>query len=217
MGGDVSDDGVSSAGDRGEVRAYRRRMPVFTDGDACTHLHVVEVGRVKLVASQASGRETILDIVEPGRVVCSGAFLQGQGYCCTAVADSDGTQVRAISREAVCAALGETSPLVFELLDAATARAERMCRRVREVTSGSVPQRVAALLARLARERSATSASPSSLRLTRQDIADLCGTTVESAIRAMRTLERAGLVSSTSDGIVVHDVTALARRSIRAR
>jgi CRP-like cAMP-binding protein len=199
--------------DRGVNRTHSRGAKLFDEGDVAGDLHVVEQGAVKLVARQPDGRETILHIVEEGEVVCPGAFLRGKPYCCSAVCESDSTTVRTISRAEVCAGLDDVAPSTFAILEAAAMRATAMCQRVVEVSSGSVLQRVAKLLLRLANTTAAGPGEPSrvSHRLTRQEIADLCGTSIESAIRAMRDLESRGFVSTDEQGIAVHDRSALNR------
>jgi CRP/FNR family transcriptional regulator len=80
-----------------------------------------------------------------------------------------------------------------------------------------VQQRVCALLLRLV-EQAGTPLPEGqtriALKLSRQDLADLCGTTLESAIRIMTRLSREGTVRTTASGFVVRDrlkLEALAR------
>ena len=47
------------------------------------------------------------------------------------------------------------------------------------------------------------------MRLSRQDIADLCGTTVESSIRTMRRFETDGLLKTSAGSILIRDLEAL--------
>jgi CRP/FNR family transcriptional regulator len=185
----------------GSERSYKRRSYLFYEGDPAEAYGVVTKGRVKLVRTHASGKETILDIVEEGGVLCTGATWLGGCYCCSAVADDD-TVVRIIPREEVRAEVN-VSPAIERLLDETAGRAAEMCQRVSESTCGRVDQRIASLLLRLSERRGEKVDGGVLLktRLTRQDIADLCGTTVESAIRVMRRLEGSGILERREDGI----------------
>jgi CRP/FNR family transcriptional regulator len=47
------------------------------------------------------------------------------------------------------------------------------------------------------------------VRLTRQDLADMTGVTLETAIRIMSQLKRARLVSGTAKRLIIHDLPRL--------
>jgi CRP/FNR family transcriptional regulator len=195
----------------GVSRRFGNRSFVFLEGDEASSYAIVETGRVKLVHTQPSGRETILEIVEEGGVLCSGAVWSGGTYCCSAMAESDDTVVRIVPRGVVKHALSGCPAVAERLLDNTARRAMAMCKRVGEATSGKVEQRVAALLLRMAENlgMQTDEGVVVTTRLSRQDIADLCGTTVESAIRTMRKLESDGVLKTSAGSILIRDLDAL--------
>jgi CRP/FNR family transcriptional regulator len=197
----------------GVTRRFGKKSFVFLEGQPAASYAIVQSGRVKLVQTQPSGRETILEIVEEGGVLCSGAVWTGDRFCCSAVADSDDTLVRIVPRAVVKNAVSKCPLIAQDLIDDTARRAMAMCRRVGEATSGKVEQRVAALLIRMAENLGmrVDEGVAVTTRLSRQDIADLCGTSVESAIRTMRKLEEDGVVSTDAGTILVRDMEALER------
>jgi len=87
-----------------------------------------------------------------------------------------------------------------------TDRGLGMCRRVEELSGGQVEQRIALLLLKLADKSGVVRPGEGiqiPIRLSRQDLADLCATTVETAIRVMSRLDKDGVVRSTRTGFVV--------------
>jgi len=195
----------------GVSRRFGSKSFVFLEGEMATSYAVVESGRVKLVHTQPSGRETILEIVEEGGVLCSGAVWDGAAYCCSAMADADNTVVRIVPRTVVRRAVDGCPAIAGRLLDSTARRAMAMCKRVSEATSGKVEQRVAALLLRMAENlgMQTDEGIVVTTRLSRQDIADLCGTTVESSIRTMRRFEADGLLKTSAGSILIRDLDAL--------
>jgi CRP-like cAMP-binding protein len=51
------------------------------------------------------------------------------------------------------------------------------------------------------------------LRLPRQQLADILGVAKETAVRALATLKQQGLVSSKGQAIIIHDLEALPRKT----
>jgi CRP-like cAMP-binding protein len=107
----------------------------------------------------------------------------------------------------------ERSPAAsLALLQEAARREHALTRRIEELSSGHVERRVAALLARLAEQVGVERPGEGlwlPIVLSRQDLADLCGTTVETAIRTMTRLGRDGLVRSAERGFLIRDLDRL--------
>lgn len=195
----------------GRRRTVPRRGRVFVEGSPPEGFAFVVSGRVKLVCSQPSGRETILDFVEDGGLICANAVFAGCAHCCTAVATTD-TEIVEVSRATVEQACGAAPPVVQALLAATTERGMTLCRRVGEVAGGKVGRKIALVLLRLSEGTEAVGGErrlPATL--TRQDIAELCGTSVETAIRLVRDLERQGLVRQEGRRLVLPEPARLRR------
>ena len=92
-------------------------------------------------------------------------------------------------------------------------RAETMLRRLQELTTESVEQRLARALLRLAREagRPVTAGMQVDFALSRQDLAELAGATLYTVSRTLSGWERAGIVEGGRRRVVVRDLAQLAR------
>jgi CRP-like cAMP-binding protein len=170
-------------------------------------------GRAKLARTSESGREVILDTCGEGELLCGSAACAGLRYCCTAAALHAPAAVLALPRRAVLDAMEHNPGVALALLEEASRRESHLARRIEELSSGHVERRVAALLLRLAEQLGVPRADDGTwipVSLSRQDLADLCGTTVETAIRTMTRLRRDGVVRSAGGGFIVADLRRLA-------
>jgi len=118
----------------------------------------------------------------------------------------EGSEIVVLPRRDVLA-LVERSPMAARaFMREITGRGVNMCQRVEELAGIKVEQRIAMLLLKLA-DRAGVPLQKGGIRvpvpLSRQDIADLCGTTIETSIRVMSGLRKKGVVTNAARGFVV--------------
>jgi CRP/FNR family transcriptional regulator len=184
----------------------------WTEGQSSDDFAFVIQGRVKLVKTSESGREAILEMTNPGELLCGSTVICYAPHCCSSLAMERGTEVLLLPRRDVLELVERSPTAARALMRELTDRGINMCRRVEELTGGQVEQRIALLLLKLATKSGVVRAADGihvPIRLTRQDLADLCATTVETAIRVMSRLEKQDVVRTTADGFLVRDRAAL--------
>jgi len=195
---------------RAELRALHRTHPIWSEDDPAEVFSFLLSGNAKLVRRSADGRETILDLCFCGRMICAGAVCASGRYCCHAVAMNE-CQILEVPRRDLLQLVQRHPPLTSVFLREATCRATGLCQRIDEIASGQIDRRLALLLLRLLDEigTPVNGAELIPLALSRQELAGLCGTTVETAIRLMRKFQRQGTVITEADGFLVTDRPAL--------
>lgn len=197
-----------------ETRTLGRGEGVWRQGQATDSFDFVVRGHVKLVKSYPNGRRAILEVLQPSDLLCGAAVCMYAPYCCTAVAGEDGTEVTRVPRRALMETLERSPAGSRAFLGEIACRGVNACQRVEELSAGRVEQRIATLLLRLA-ERAGSWRDDSSVRvpvpLTRQDIAELCGTTLETAIRVMSRLSKEQILGAATRGILIRDIEGLRR------
>ena len=194
------------------VRVYEKGDVVFAEGDPSDHLFTILSGRVKVAKMVAAGREVILEIFGPGDPLGAVVAYEGLPYPATAVATE--RSLCLIVRRAAFFDLMEKHPsLVRGFLVGMAQRIVELTRRIPEVAGGKVESRFAHLFLKLADRMGQPGQSGIfvPLPLSRQELAELAGTTIETSIRIMSRWGKEGIVSTERDGFLVKDPVALER------
>lgn len=193
------------------AKSYRRGDVVFREGDESTHLYTVLNGRIKVVKLTQGGQEAILEIFGAGDPLGAVVAYEGRPYPASAIVMEDATCLQ-IERNAYFALLEEHPSLVRGVLSGLNLRLVELTRRITELMGGRVENRMARLLMRLGQEfgRPEPGGIFVPMSLTRQEIADMTGTTVETCIRVMSRWSKDGLVLTEDKGFRILDPDALA-------
>lgn len=192
-------------------REYVKGTRIFSEGDPSSFLYTIIKGRVKIVKSIPAGKELILEILGAGDPLGAVAAYESRPYPASAFALEDTTCL--VSRQAGFLGLLETCPtLVRGLLVGFSFRLIELTTRLSELTGSRVEARLAQLFLKLA-DRLGKPQGGGQVRiplsLSRQDLADLAGTTIETSIRIMSRWGKGGLVMTEDDGFVLRDRAAL--------
>jgi CRP-like cAMP-binding protein len=204
--------------DRARVEAVARLRPfdkgdvLFAEGDHPATFLVVVSGRVKIARATPSGRQVILEFFGPGDPLGAVAVFEGFPYPATATAVEPGVCV-SIERSAFLGLLGHHNSLVLGLLSGLSMRLVELAQRAVELAGGRVEQRLAQVFVRLAAERGKAVPDGTFIPqpLSRQELADLCGTTLETTIRVMSRWGKEGVIETRTDGFLIRDAGALGR------
>jgi CRP-like cAMP-binding protein len=199
-----------SADDRRRILqvAHLQRFPkgelIFREGDpAETFLAIVE-GRVKVFKAAPGGKEIILEIFGAGDPLAAVAVYESRDLPASALALED-TECLALARTDFFALLEQHPALVRALLSGLTLRLIELTRRLAEMTAGRVEARFARLFLKLATQIGKPDRGGIfvAMPLTRQELADLTGTTIETAIRTMSRWQKDNVVRTEKDGFVI--------------
>ncbi len=189
---------------------YRAREYVFMEGDAADWLCVVRSGRVKIVKHSRTGKDVVLELLGPGEVFGGVAVIERRPYP-AAAQTMEASVIVKLPADAV-SGLAERHPGVIREMALMIGRRLRTAHdSVRSLSIDPVEARLAATLLRLAEREGTTTADGVVLpfHLTRQSLADMTGTTVETTIRVVGRWLRDGLVTDDGKRIVLSDVDAL--------
>lgn len=192
------------------VAAFQRGERIFSEGDPAQSLYVVTAGRVKIAKMAPGGHEVILEIFGVGDPLGAVAVYEGLPFPATATALEDSTCVL-IPRQQFFGLLERYPSLVRGLLLGLTTRLVEMTNRLAELTRTRVESRLARLFLKMAGQSDRADRRGLFIPtvLSRQELADLTGTTIETAIRIMSRWQKEGLVRTEKDGFVVVDRKAL--------
>jgi CRP/FNR family transcriptional regulator len=193
-----------------QVRRYERGTTVFAEGEPSQSFYIVAEGRVKVFKTTAAGRDVILEIFGAGDPFGAVAVYEGRPYPASAVALEETTCI-VTGRDALFALLEGHPSLVRGILSGLTLRLVDLTNRLAELSGGRVDGRFARLFLKLIGEMGKPGADGVfvPLALSRQELADLTGTTIETCIRIMSRWGKEGIVRTEKDGFTVLDRAAL--------
>lgn len=196
---------------RSITRTYGPGHVLFTTGEPCRGLYVVESGRVRIYRTSPSGREQVLHTEGPGRPVAELPLFDGGPYPASAVAEEESRLI--FVPRAEFEALYRGNP------DVAQAIIHELGKRLRHlvhVTETLAFRDVAARLALFLAEYAAQHGRPTRegteiiLDRTREELSFELGTARESVSRALKQLREKGLIAPLGrNRIVIPDVKRL--------
>jgi CRP/FNR family transcriptional regulator len=191
-------------------RQYQRDDYIFLEGEAPEALFIIRTGKVKVLRHSTDGKDVVLRVCGPGNLLGTVAVFDGGGYPGTAQVIEN--CVALVIARNDCLTLVNRFP-VFALAVIADlgTRLRSSAEQIRSLAVERVEQRIARVLLKLA--ESAGSDAPEGriieMPLTRQDVADMTGTTVETAIRVMSKFRRLELIRTRRGKVVLVDTALL--------
>ncbi|MFV3131585.1 Crp/Fnr family transcriptional regulator [Niveispirillum sp. KHB5.9] len=194
---------------QGQARLVPKGSIVFKQGDVATTCHALIDGRIKIQQTGPDGQQVVVQFVGPGEMYGTLAmFLSGYPGDAIAVTDSVELVWSVDSMKALMLAHPRIALNTMAMLGN---RLEDMHTRVRQLSTQRVERRVAYTLLRLARQagRAVEVGVEIDFPLTRQDLAELTGTTLHTVSRILSAWESAGVTAGARQHIVVVKAEAL--------
>ncbi len=178
------------------VRDYTRGDVLWNEGDPAEALTILVRGRVKIVRHADAG-DVILELFGPGEPVGAIAVYNYMPYPASAVCLEPVTLL-VIPRRDFFELLDRNPDFARAIIREQTKLVVALMRKVEEMRGQRVDTRIAQLFLTLAERmgRPTDAGVEIPITLTRQEVADLVGTTVESAIRVLSRWGREGLLVS---------------------
>jgi len=192
----------------GSLRRVEAKEFLFAEGDPTTHLFRVETGAISLYKVLADGRRQIVGFAYPGDLIGLGAQRE---HVMNAQAMKP-TRVRCLPVAALHQSAAKDPAVGFKLYEA-LAR-ELAATRDLMLTTGqrSATERVVGFLLALSRRNKRNGHDPAvfELPMTRADIGDFLGLTIETVSRTFTKLKSVGLIElPQSNRVKLVDIDAL--------
>lgn len=189
---------------------FKKKEVIFSEGDPSEWFYIVTKGKVKITKLSQDGKEIILEIISPMDFFGGIAVMRGFPYPANASAMDD-TEVRKISRNNLMKIMDRFPNLMYCMAINIGDRLKDSHEMIKSIALEKVESRIASLLIKLSEK--AGEKTPDgviiNMKLTKQDIAEMVGTTVETAIRTMSKLSKGGVLASKSGKIIVNDLEKL--------
>jgi CRP/FNR family transcriptional regulator, cyclic AMP receptor protein len=187
-------------------RSWGRGEVIFREGDTGDTCYLLRSGAVLLTREHQDGRMIALAELRSGAMFGELAMFRGETRSATAEAVEDTTAVALLARD-VQRLIRNNPDIALKLLAAMGERVRRTNERLLQQSFQTVAGRVAsAVLAQVvARQAEGAAERDVLVKATQAEIAQLAGTSRESASRFLATLEREGVVSLGRGKVTVHE------------
>lgn len=206
-------DQIAAVADRFHAETFRTDQIIFLEGDPADRLWIVYSGQIKIVKHTSDGQENLLEVITPGEMF-GGAGLLLAVHPATAVAMTESLTL-SIEREAYLQLIRQYADIALRIIDLLGERLQAAM-KMRALSTERVDVRLANILLKLCDKAGDQTAEGVRIHLplSRQDLADMAGTTIETAIRIMSRFRKEGWVHTEPGGyIVVTDFDRLQRFS----
>jgi CRP/FNR family transcriptional regulator, cyclic AMP receptor protein len=187
-------------------RSWQRGEVVFREGDSGDTCYLIKSGAVLLTREHQDGRMVAIAECRAGAMFGELAMFRGETRSATAEAIEPTSAVALLAQD-VQRLIRHNPDIALKLLAAISDRVSLTNERLLQQSFQTVSGRVAsALLTQVSgRQAGGTSEGDVLIRATQTEIANLAGTSRESASRFLATLEREGIVTLGRGKVTVHE------------
>jgi CRP-like cAMP-binding protein len=186
--------------------AHRARADIFMEGDPSRWFYLVRSGHVKIVKHSKTGKDVVLELLGPDEIFGGVAVIEKRPYPASAQA-TEPTVILKIPADPMIVLANRYPAFIKEMALMIGRRLRAAHDSVTSLAVDPVEARLAAALLRLAKREGTRSDKGVTLpfHLTRQSLADMTGTTVETAIRILSRWLRDGVLDDDGGRLVLTD------------
>lgn len=199
------------------LQVFERGEEIFQEGDEPHAFVTVVEGRVKIYKRLANGKDVILQVFGVGDPLGAVAVYEGRPYPASAQA-MEPTTCLLLPRHDFFSLLEQSPSLVRGVLSGLTLRLIELTDRVTELTGVGIESRFARLFLKLAEQCGQQRPDGQFLAfpLSRQELADMTGTTVETCIRIMSRWGKEHVLITEREGFVIANRRVLEELALSA-
>jgi CRP-like cAMP-binding protein len=205
----LAEDELARVAEVAVPRRFQAGEVVFRQGDDSDTCYVVRSGRARAVRENSDGRALTLATFGPGDIFGELAMFDAERRSAT-VETLEETVVIGILGSDMRRLLRQHPDISIKLLSSLGRRLRETNERLSRQSFQTVQSRVAAVLVQLAAAARADGADGDVLiTATQAELAQLAGSSRESASRFLAVLERAGIITQGRGRLTIHDPAAL--------
>jgi len=204
---DVSAEGFEQIFTAGVTRSVEEDGFYFLQGDPATHAYVLLEGRVKMMQITPNGQQITMRIMTPGQTFGGVALLKpSAGYPATAQADED-SKAMAWETERLRDLVEDEPVISLNVMNLMHGYISELQERQKSLVTDRVEQRIARVLLKLAAQSGIKidEGVLIDLPITRQDIAEMSGTTLFTVSRTLNEWDRDGLLKIGRERVVIRE------------
>ena len=187
---------------------HKRGDVLFWENDKATHLIHILDGFVKMVKHGSGGKDTIVGLYGPGDVLGEVNLLDGRRYNATAIVMTP-TEIARQSAESFHRKLVDDPAYLRRLALKLSERLRDAEDAMQGMATERVEKRIASLLVKFADRQKCDEVCTLEIPLTRQEVADMVGATIETTIRIFSRLIQDGSIQRGGRRLRIADLDRL--------
>jgi CRP/FNR family transcriptional regulator, cyclic AMP receptor protein len=187
-------------------RSAPRSTTIMAAGDPTDSLYIVLSGRLKVMMSDADGKEVILSILGPGEFFGEMGLIDDEPRSATVIT-IEPCELLAVNKRDFKKCLAENFEMATAVMRGLVRRLREADRKIGSLALLDVYGRVARLLLDMA--ENVNGEKIVTKRLPKQDIAKMIGASREMVSRVMKDLQTGGYIEMRGSNIVLHDTIML--------
>ena len=211
---EATDDDLDNIAHNSFARSVEEGGFFFFQGDPAEYLYVLTSGQVKLLQTNPVGRQVNLRTIQPWEIFAAlGAVKKEAVYPATAQAIQDSSAL-AIKSDFMGKMMQTHPYLAMAFTRMMTVYIQEMQARYRELATERVEQRIAHSILRLASQighRIEDGMTMVELALSRQDLAEMTGTTLYTVSRTLSEWEKLGIIEAGRERIKIKNPHGLVK------
>lgn len=190
---------------------YRKGQVIFHEGAYPFGVYCVNDGKIKLSHSGDDGREQIVRLIKAGDIMGYKALLSNERYTATAMALED-SSICFIPKDLFLSILQKDASLSFEMMRILSSELRKAELKITHLAQKPVRERLAETLLFIKETYGLEEDGHTlSVRLSREEIANLVGTATESAIRLLSEFKKDGMIELEGKKIRLLDLAQIIR------
>ncbi len=206
----LSDRELESLAARAVSRRYGPGALIFSEGDPCDGLYVVEAGAVKIFKTSSSGRQQVLTVEGSGGTVAELPVFDGGDYPASASAVGE-TTLLFISKQDLRGLCLKQPEVALKVLKVVSSRLRQLVGIIEELSFTTVRHRLGMFLLREAERQGKR--TPRGIELTlsasQEELASYIGTVRELVSRNLGRLQAEGIIKIEGKGVIIPDLRVL--------
>ncbi len=200
----LKDDEVEKIGSLFDKVTFKNNETIFQEGDPSDRFYILAEGNVKIIKHTMMGKDIILEIMSPGDIFGGVAVLDNRPYPGSAQAMKSTTVIK-IRRQKLLVIMEEYPILKLEIVKYFSDKLRDAHDMLKNIATERVERRIAGLLLKLSEKVGVDNGGYRQIgfSLTRQEISEMVGTTVETCIRTMSKFQKKKMIKSAEGKISI--------------
>lgn len=176
---------------------------LIREEECCDYFYILTEGRLRTFLYSSLGKElTLITYLRPGEILGPMSIFRDRPPSGSMSALSP-TKVLEFKKEEILPFLLGHPLVMLEMIKVLAARVSELNRRLRDVTGERVEQRVFRLMLTLSHRLGP------SLNITRRELAEMAGATIETTIRILSSMKQEKIIASSRGKITILDEARL--------